>query len=151
MNFGVILRVDLHLLRIWRKFGLEENSRTYLRLLLLPTWRFVCNQCMHNQSVGSCLINLIIYTLICWQLVISSTSWWTKLCSSICYFSQGASFLFVKLRRILLLSFTGHMVSAAPLSRRLGGLYCLYCLYETQPFKPSYKIYLSIGMICRSY
>ncbi|XP_022938175.1 uncharacterized protein LOC111444339 [Cucurbita moschata] len=39
----------------------------------------------------------------------------------------------------------GHMVSTASLSHRLGGLYCLYSLYETQPFKPSYKIYLSIG------
>ncbi|XP_038890127.1 uncharacterized protein LOC120079795 isoform X3 [Benincasa hispida] len=38
-----------------------------------------------------------------------------------------------------------HMLSTASLSHRLGGLYCLYCLYETQPFKPSYKIYLSIG------
>ncbi|XP_022143014.1 uncharacterized protein LOC111013003 [Momordica charantia] len=39
----------------------------------------------------------------------------------------------------------GHMVGTASLSRRLGGFYCLYCLYETQPFKPPYKIYLSIG------
>ncbi|XP_031248395.1 uncharacterized protein LOC116106195 isoform X1 [Pistacia vera] len=38
-----------------------------------------------------------------------------------------------------------HMVSTASLSCRLGGLYCLYCLYETQPFKPSFKIYLSLG------
>ncbi|KAK9923383.1 hypothetical protein M0R45_031805 [Rubus argutus] len=29
-------------------------------------------------------------------------------------------------------------------SRRLGGLYCLYCLYETQPFKPPFKVYLSL-------
>ncbi|XWS72965.1 hypothetical protein CRYUN_Cryun02cG0085200 [Craigia yunnanensis] len=39
----------------------------------------------------------------------------------------------------------GHMVNADSLSRRLGGLYCLYCLYETQPFKPPFKIYLSLG------
>ncbi|KAI6681594.1 hypothetical protein NL676_035475 [Syzygium grande] len=39
----------------------------------------------------------------------------------------------------------GHMVSSESLSRRLGGLYCLYCLYETQPFKPPYRIYLSLG------
>ncbi|CAK9326553.1 unnamed protein product [Citrullus colocynthis] len=38
-----------------------------------------------------------------------------------------------------------YMLSTASLSHRLGGLYCLYCLYETQPFKPPYKIYLSIG------
>ncbi|KAL0552733.1 hypothetical protein IC582_011858 [Cucumis melo] len=38
-----------------------------------------------------------------------------------------------------------HMRSAASLPHRLGGLYCLYCLYETQPFRPPYKIYLSIG------
>ncbi|KAJ4721099.1 putative Small nuclear RNA activating complex (SNAPc), subunit SNAP43 protein [Melia azedarach] len=38
-----------------------------------------------------------------------------------------------------------HMVSTASFSQRLGGLYCLYCLYETQPFKPPFKIYISIG------
>ncbi|KAJ6747321.1 SMALL NUCLEAR RNA ACTIVATING COMPLEX POLYPEPTIDE 1 [Salix koriyanagi] len=38
----------------------------------------------------------------------------------------------------------GHMISTS-LSQRLGGLYCLYCLYETQPFKPPFKIYLSLG------
>lgn len=37
------------------------------------------------------------------------------------------------------------MISTAELSRRLGGLYCLYCLYETQPFKPPFRIYLSLG------
>lgn len=37
-----------------------------------------------------------------------------------------------------------HMVSEAVLSRRLGGLYCLYCLYETQPYNPCIKIYLSL-------
>nr|GEW08280.1 hypothetical protein [Tanacetum cinerariifolium] len=26
---------------------------------------------------------------------------------------------------------------------KLGGLYCLYCLHETQPFKPPFRIYLS--------
>ncbi|XVF34601.1 hypothetical protein REPUB_Repub18cG0072700 [Reevesia pubescens] len=39
----------------------------------------------------------------------------------------------------------GHMVNVDSLSCRLGGLYCLYCLYETQPFKPPFKIYLSLG------
>ncbi|KAL6974138.1 hypothetical protein U1Q18_028322 [Sarracenia purpurea var. burkii] len=39
----------------------------------------------------------------------------------------------------------GYMVSTASLSHRLGGLYCLYCLYEVQPFKPPFKIYLSVG------
>ncbi|EEF30441.1 uncharacterized protein LOC8272222 [Ricinus communis] len=40
----------------------------------------------------------------------------------------------------------GYMInSSASLSQRLGGLYCLYCLYETQPFKPPFKIYLSLG------
>ncbi|KAL4654153.1 hypothetical protein ACB092_01G357600 [Castanea dentata] len=39
----------------------------------------------------------------------------------------------------------GYIVGNASLSRRLGGLYCLYCLYETQPFKPSFRIYLSLG------
>ncbi|GAB2289184.1 hypothetical protein Dimus_023488 [Dionaea muscipula] len=41
----------------------------------------------------------------------------------------------------------GHMVSTNPLSRRLGGLFCLYCLYETQPFKPEFKVYLSLDRI----
>lgn len=38
-----------------------------------------------------------------------------------------------------------YMNSANSLSNRLGGLYCLYCLFETQPFKPPFKIYLSLG------
>ncbi|KAL6327882.1 hypothetical protein AAG906_026563 [Vitis piasezkii] len=37
------------------------------------------------------------------------------------------------------------MSDTASLSHRLGGLYCLYCLYETQPCKPPFKIYLSLG------
>ncbi|CAK9159999.1 unnamed protein product [Ilex paraguariensis] len=39
----------------------------------------------------------------------------------------------------------GYMMSTASISHRLGGFYCLYCLYETQPFKPPFKIYLSLG------
>ncbi|GMY36794.1 Small nuclear RNA activating complex (SNAPc) subunit SNAP43 protein [Fagus crenata] len=39
----------------------------------------------------------------------------------------------------------GYMIGNDSLSHRLGGLYCLYCLYETQPFKPPFKIYLSLG------
>lgn len=39
----------------------------------------------------------------------------------------------------------GYMAGTASLSHRLGGLYCLYCLYETQPFNPSFKVYLSLG------
>lgn len=38
----------------------------------------------------------------------------------------------------------GYIVGTASLSHRLGGLYCLYCLHETQPFNPSFKIYLSL-------
>ncbi|XP_028090111.1 uncharacterized protein LOC114290386 isoform X3 [Camellia sinensis] len=41
------------------------------------------------------------------------------------------------------------MVSTATLSHRLGGLYCLHCLYDVQPFKPPFKIYLSIGELKR--
>ncbi|KAL1557465.1 hypothetical protein AAHA92_08039 [Salvia divinorum] len=37
------------------------------------------------------------------------------------------------------------MVSADSFFNRLGGLYCLYCLFETQLFKPPCKIYLSLG------
>ncbi|GAB4828249.1 hypothetical protein Ancab_035161 [Ancistrocladus abbreviatus] len=42
-----------------------------------------------------------------------------------------------------------HMVTTSSLPHRLGGLYCLYCLYETQPFKPPFKIYLSLGELRR--
>nr|XP_043630809.1 uncharacterized protein LOC122602152 [Erigeron canadensis]XP_043630810.1 uncharacterized protein LOC122602152 [Erigeron canadensis] len=36
----------------------------------------------------------------------------------------------------------GYMTSTTSLSHRLGGLYCLYCLHETQPFKPPFRIYI---------
>ncbi|KAJ3674382.1 hypothetical protein LUZ60_004998 [Juncus effusus] len=39
----------------------------------------------------------------------------------------------------------GHMDLMEHLSHKFGALYCLYCLYEIQPFKPSFKIYLSLG------
>ncbi|XP_039123968.1 uncharacterized protein LOC120260539 isoform X1 [Dioscorea cayenensis subsp. rotundata] len=42
-----------------------------------------------------------------------------------------------------------NIVSQAPLARRLGGLYCLYCLHQTQPYKPSFKIYLSLDELRR--
>ncbi|KAF3453741.1 hypothetical protein FNV43_RR04182 [Rhamnella rubrinervis] len=38
----------------------------------------------------------------------------------------------------------GYMTSTASLSYKLGGLYCLYCLYETQPLKSPFRIYLSL-------
>ncbi|KAI9080625.1 hypothetical protein K1719_037382 [Acacia pycnantha] len=38
----------------------------------------------------------------------------------------------------------GYMVGTASFLHRLGGLYCLYCLYETQPFKPPFKVYQSL-------
>ncbi|XP_010557607.1 PREDICTED: uncharacterized protein LOC104826552 isoform X2 [Tarenaya hassleriana] len=37
-----------------------------------------------------------------------------------------------------------HIVSTDSLSRRLGGLYCLYCLHEIQPFKLKFRIYISL-------
>ncbi|PWA98979.1 small nuclear RNA activating complex (SNAPc), subunit SNAP43 protein [Artemisia annua] len=43
----------------------------------------------------------------------------------------------------------GYMTSTKSLSHRLGGLYCLYCLHETQPFKPPFRIYLSISELKR--
>ncbi|CAH9125564.1 unnamed protein product [Cuscuta epithymum] len=43
----------------------------------------------------------------------------------------------------------GYAVSTRSLSHRLGGLYCLYCLFETQPFRPPFKIYLSLGELKR--
>nr|GEV56572.1 small nuclear RNA activating complex (SNAPc), subunit SNAP43 protein [Tanacetum cinerariifolium] len=36
-----------------------------------------------------------------------------------------------------------YMASANSISHRPGGLYCLYSLHETQPFKPPFRIYLS--------
>ncbi|VAI27710.1 unnamed protein product [Triticum turgidum subsp. durum] len=44
----------------------------------------------------------------------------------------------------LFLHCIGHMTSQSSLLQRLPGLYCLYCLYECQPYKPHYKIYLSL-------
>ncbi|XP_023638309.1 uncharacterized protein LOC17885134 isoform X1 [Capsella rubella] len=38
----------------------------------------------------------------------------------------------------------GHLVNIESFSRRLGGLYCLYCLHEIQPFKPKFRIYISL-------
>lgn len=44
----------------------------------------------------------------------------------------------------LFLHCLGHLTSQSSLSQRLAGLYCLYCLYECQPYKPQFKIYLSL-------
>ncbi|GJN09422.1 hypothetical protein PR202_ga27428 [Eleusine coracana subsp. coracana] len=44
----------------------------------------------------------------------------------------------------LFLHCIGHMTSQSLLPQRLAGLYCLYCLYECQPYKPRFKIYLSL-------
>ncbi|KAK7264889.1 hypothetical protein RJT34_32502 [Clitoria ternatea] len=43
----------------------------------------------------------------------------------------------------------GYMVGTRSLSHRLGGLYCLYCLYEIQPFKPPVMVYLSHGELVK--
>ncbi|KAL8152587.1 hypothetical protein V2J09_010347 [Rumex salicifolius] len=43
----------------------------------------------------------------------------------------------------------GHMVPTYYLSHRLGGLYCLYCFYKIQPFKPLFKIHMSLGELRR--
>ncbi|KAK9074661.1 hypothetical protein SSX86_007259 [Deinandra increscens subsp. villosa] len=43
----------------------------------------------------------------------------------------------------------GYMTSTASISHRLGGLYCLYCLHETQPFKPPFRIYFCIRELKR--
>lgn len=40
-----------------------------------------------------------------------------------------------------------HMVGGDSFSRRLAGLYALYCLYETQLFDRPFKIYLSLSMV----
>ncbi|KAI3833169.1 hypothetical protein MKW92_052874 [Papaver armeniacum] len=45
----------------------------------------------------------------------------------------------------------GKMLSKDSFSWRLGGFYCLYCLYETQPFKPPFRIYLSLGISSREF
>ncbi|KAI4377330.1 hypothetical protein MLD38_014976 [Melastoma candidum] len=39
----------------------------------------------------------------------------------------------------------GHIVGSESLPHQLGGLYCLYCLYETQPFRPPFRIYISLS------
>ncbi|KAM0857359.1 hypothetical protein ACQ4PT_048541 [Festuca glaucescens] len=44
----------------------------------------------------------------------------------------------------LFLHCIGHMTCQRSLCQRLAGLYCLYCLYECQPYKPHFKIYLSL-------
>ncbi|KAL6622559.1 hypothetical protein ACP70R_032438 [Stipagrostis hirtigluma subsp. patula] len=44
----------------------------------------------------------------------------------------------------LFLHCIGHMTSQSSLPQRLAGLYCLYCLYECQPYQPKFKIYLSL-------
>ncbi|KAF5802472.1 putative small nuclear RNA activating complex (SNAPc), subunit SNAP43 [Helianthus annuus] len=38
----------------------------------------------------------------------------------------------------------GYMTSTDSISHRLGGLYSLYCLHETQPFKPPFRIYICL-------
>ncbi|KAL7593843.1 uncharacterized protein LOC111877809 [Lactuca sativa] len=43
----------------------------------------------------------------------------------------------------------GYMVSNSSISHRIGGLYCLFCLHETQPFKPPFRIYLCAREIKR--
>jgi len=45
----------------------------------------------------------------------------------------------------LFLHCIGHLTSQSSLHRRLPGLYCLYCLSQCQPYKPQFKIYLSLG------
>lgn len=42
-----------------------------------------------------------------------------------------------------------YMSSTNSLTQRLGALYVLYCLYEAQPFKPPFKIYISLGELRR--
>uniref|UniRef100_A0A0E0IUL2 Uncharacterized protein n=1 Tax=Oryza nivara TaxID=4536 RepID=A0A0E0IUL2_ORYNI len=44
----------------------------------------------------------------------------------------------------LFLHCIGHMTSQSCMPQRLAGIYCLYCLYESQPYKPHFKIYLSL-------
>ncbi|OIW18529.1 hypothetical protein TanjilG_13281 [Lupinus angustifolius] len=40
-----------------------------------------------------------------------------------------------------------YMVGNDSLSHRLGGLYCLYCLYEVQPHNPPFRVYISLGQL----
>ncbi|KAJ1266158.1 hypothetical protein BS78_08G129600 [Paspalum vaginatum] len=44
----------------------------------------------------------------------------------------------------LFLHCIGHLTSQSSLPQRLAGLYCLYCLYQCQPYKPQFRIYLSL-------
>ncbi|CAL0307174.1 unnamed protein product [Lupinus luteus] len=40
-----------------------------------------------------------------------------------------------------------YMIGNDSLSHRLGGLYCLYCLYEVQPHNPPFRVYISLGQL----
>lgn len=97
-----------------------------MRLVLLPTWPSSCNRCIPIQLVVRYLMIFM----------------WTfkSFCSLLCL-------LFPYTKVTLIYSYAGYMISNVSLSHRLGGLFCLYCLYETQPFKPPFKIYLSLGTI----
>ncbi|WRX33830.1 snRNA-activating protein complex subunit 1 - like 1 [Theobroma cacao] len=65
-------------------------------------------------------------------------------------FVQSESTTLNDMKRVWLSRKFSYIYEASPSTNlaffmQLGGLYCLYCLYETQPFKPPFKIYLSLG------
>lgn len=84
-------------------------------------------QSLYSHSIGSVLFYY-------------SYVYYKSVCSLLCL-------LFPCTKITLIYSYAGYLISNASLSHRLGGLFCLYCLYETQPFKPPFKIYLSLGTI----
>ncbi|QHO23040.1 uncharacterized protein LOC107624941 isoform X1 [Arachis ipaensis] len=70
--------------------------------------------------------------------------------SNLAFFMQSLYAQCIDLKEIPQVEVTNvkcYMCGTASLSHRLGGLYCLYCLYETQPFKPPFKVYLSLGEV----
>lgn len=113
---------------IWKEYGFQGSSPSYLRRVLLQTWLSLCNHFMLIQLV--CLYIL--------QLRFPYNF----------YLYNFLSFLCTQQYKLTMInSFPGYMISTGSLSHRLGGLYCLYCLYEVQPCKPPFKVYLSIGML----
>lgn len=69
--------------------------------------------------------------------------WWIQ--TSIMGFCIICYFIAQCLRLTFICFCAGYIVGTASLSHKVGGLYCLFCLYETQPCKPPFKIYISLG------
>lgn len=126
---------------IWRECGFQGSSPTYMRLVLLQTWPSLCNHCMPIQ-----LVRFSEYLYLLTVFIVSPNPPDSEAIGSrVSKILNSCIFLHYTMVN-LMYSYAGYMIGNASLSHRLGGLYCLYCLYETQPFKPPFKIYLSLGV-----